>query len=201
VRKLAQIGKSDAREMGATPHQGTQGINIPKRAFISVSARVLTNLIFKHLDPYNSEVALGEGISTLRAYLDCHAMPESTSYRNIVVVGLSLVGADFIQAIRKSGIPAGYRLVGIDACEYAYWPPASLRASVVPGWEDKVLQPLDRILQRPHLLLAGATVVEIGPKSVRLASAHGAINGDEVPYDKLVIATVCVFFLLRTSRG
>jgi hypothetical protein len=161
------------------------------------SPAAVTIVLFQHVD----SIKRWRNHLHFIVYLTRATMAESKSYKNIVVVGLSVAGADFIQAIRKSGIPAGYRLVGIDACEYAYWPIASLRASVVPGWEDKLIQTFDKLLPGPHLLLAGATVVEIGPQSVRLASAHKAINSDEVPYDKLIIATVCVFVLVHASRG
>jgi NADH dehydrogenase FAD-containing subunit len=126
------------------------------------------------------------------------AESSSSSYKNLVVIGLSLAGACFIKALRKSGIPDGYRIVGIDSTHFAYFPVASLRAAVVPGWEDKIFQPFDNLLPKSgdHLLLTGATVVEVGAKSVKLASVHEAIGSDEVPYDKLVIATVCSFVLL-----
>jgi apoptosis-inducing factor 2 len=132
-------------------------------------------------------------------------MADAQSYKNIVVIGVGVAGAGFIQYARNAGIPAGYRLVGIDACEFGYWPQASLRASVVPGWEDKPFvsfaKVADKTLPSPHLLLAGATVVEVGPNLVKLASVHTAIDSDEVPYDKLVIATVCLLAVVPAARG
>jgi NADPH-dependent 2,4-dienoyl-CoA reductase/sulfur reductase-like enzyme len=120
----------------------------------------------------------------------------ATEYKNIVVVGLSLSGAEFVKGLRKSGIPAGYRLVGIDATEFIFYPIAALRAAVVPGWEDKLFARPEAVLPEApnHLLLTGTRVVSVGEKSVKLSKPHDAVGGDELPYEKLIIATVIHFF-------
>ncbi len=76
------------------------------------------------------------------------------------------------------------RILLIDPSPIAYWPPASLRASVVPGWEKKVYKQLSREVifgkdEQKHELVR-ARVIKVGQTSVQLDREFEGRT--EVPY-------------------
>lgn len=56
----------------------------------------------------------------------------TTSPTNIIIIGASAAGANLARSLEKS-LPATHRIVLIEARDLAFWPPAALRAAVVPG--------------------------------------------------------------------
>lgn len=69
-------------------------------------------------------------------------------------------------------VPATHRILLIDAQSYSYFPVASLRAAVVPGWETKMTGPLSTEAvfgkNSPHQVIAPNRVVELKKDSVVL---------------------------------
>ncbi|GAA5991724.1 hypothetical protein JCM10908_001112 [Rhodotorula pacifica] len=109
-------------------------------------------------------------------------------YKNIVVVGLGLAAAEAVKAL-LSKLPADHRLIAIAENE-GYWPIASLRAAVVPGWEDKPVASVDPVIPRGtrHILLKGTSVIELKEHSVIVNKAHADL-GSEIPFEYCIVAT------------
>ncbi|ORY85351.1 hypothetical protein BCR35DRAFT_53716 [Leucosporidium creatinivorum] len=109
--------------------------------------------------------------------------------KNVVVVGLGFAGLSSAKAI-AAGLPATHRVVVINEYNFAYNPPASLRAATVPGWEDKVTVPLTAVFPKDsrHVVLGGVKVVQLGAESIKLEKAVEGF-GSEIPFEYAVIAT------------
>jgi flavin-dependent dehydrogenase len=59
------------------------------------------------------------------------------SIKNVVIIGLGLAGAPAAAELAKT-LPKSHRVIGLSENDFAYYPIASLRAAVVPGWENKI---------------------------------------------------------------
>ncbi|WWC58498.1 uncharacterized protein I303_101041 [Kwoniella dejecticola CBS 10117] len=84
-----------------------------------------------------------------------------------------------------------YRILLIDALDYSFWPIAALRAAVVPGWEEKIVLPLNTATVFPegsiHQVIAPNKVVQLRPNSVILENPFE--GSKEVPFFRAVLAT------------
>ncbi|KAJ8293039.1 Apoptosis-inducing factor 2 [Rhodotorula toruloides] len=110
--------------------------------------------------------------------------------KNVVFVGY---GPSAVQAAKDlaGSLPADYRIVAITLNE-GYWPPAALRAAVVPGWEDKPLATVDAAFPQDdrHVMLKMTNVVELRKNSVVIDKAHPDLGfeGEEIPFEYCVLA-------------
>ncbi|BGP26567.1 hypothetical protein JCM10295v2_005520 [Rhodotorula toruloides] len=105
--------------------------------------------------------------------------------KNVVFVGY---GPSAVQAAKDldGSLPADYRIVAITSNE-GYWPPAALRAAVVPGWDDKALASVDAAFPQDsrHVMLRQTDVVELLKYSVVVDKPHeelGFEGGSKYPY-------------------
>lgn len=108
---------------------------------------------------------------------------------NIVIIGASNAGHGIASEL-STKVPSSHRILLIDPASVSFWPVASLRAAVVPGWESKVYHKLDQKTVFPadsrHLLVRNK-VVQVQSNEVVL---DGEFEGsDRVPFDVLVFAT------------
>jgi NADPH-dependent 2,4-dienoyl-CoA reductase/sulfur reductase-like enzyme len=101
----------------------------------------------------------------------------------IVIVGASLAGLRAAEALRDEGFAGKLTLIGDEKHEPYDRPPLSKQ--VLKGWvpADHTLLPRTREIDAEWRLGVAATGLDRKTKTVRLA------NGDEVPYDRLLIAT------------
>ncbi|WWC86048.1 uncharacterized protein L201_000919 [Kwoniella dendrophila CBS 6074] len=110
--------------------------------------------------------------------------------QNIVIIGASHSGQSLANYLAPN-LPASHRILLVDALDYAFWPIASLRASVVPGWEKKVTVPLTQENVFPfgsiHKLIVPNRVVELKESSLILEKPFEGSN--EVPFFKCILAT------------
>ncbi|GAA5894441.1 hypothetical protein JCM6882_004823 [Rhodosporidiobolus microsporus] len=110
---------------------------------------------------------------------------------NILLIGFG-PSAVFAYHTLAPRLPETHRIVAVSATE-AYWPIASLRAAVVPGWEEKVVAPVDKVLPSGsrHVLLERTSVVELRVNSATLDNAHPekGFEGTEVEFEFCIIAT------------
>ncbi|BGP34101.1 hypothetical protein JCM10296v2_005916 [Rhodotorula toruloides] len=110
--------------------------------------------------------------------------------KNVVFVGY---GPSAVQAAKDLAalLPANYRIVAITSNE-GYWPPAALRAAVVPGWEDKPLASVDAAFPQDgrHVILKMTNVIELRENSVVVDKAHPDLGfeGEEIPFEYCVLA-------------
>jgi hypothetical protein len=100
-----------------------------------------------------------------------------------------------------STIPITHRIILIDASAHQYYPIAALRASVVKGWEDKVIVPLTTETVFPkgsqHKVIAPNKVVELRENSVILEKEWEGVT--EVPF---VVSTPLSFsFVVVVLHG
>ncbi|WWC58396.1 uncharacterized protein I303_100936 [Kwoniella dejecticola CBS 10117] len=113
-----------------------------------------------------------------------------SEYKNIVIVGASAAGQQLANYLSPN-LPTSHRIILIDALDYAFWPIASLRAAVVPGWEKKVTVPLTQETVFPadsiHKLVVPNKVVELKENSVVLENPFEGSN--EIPFCKCILAT------------
>ncbi|WVR05724.1 hypothetical protein IAU60_002748 [Kwoniella sp. DSM 27419] len=113
-----------------------------------------------------------------------------SEYQNIVIVGASAAGQCLANTLLPN-LPTTHRIVLIDALDYGFWPIASLRAAVAPGWENKVTAPLTQETVFPaesiHRVVAPNKVVELKEKSLVLSKAFE--GSTELPFFKCIIAT------------
>ncbi|RSH92622.1 hypothetical protein EHS25_008067 [Saitozyma podzolica] len=103
--------------------------------------------------------------------------------QNIVVIGASVAGHEIINTLVPL-LPSGYRLLLVDQFGFAFWPLGSLRAAVVPGWEQRVTAPLNTETVfpagSPHTVIAPNKVVQLKPGSIVLE--HPFEGKKEVPF-------------------
>ncbi|WWD18057.1 hypothetical protein CI109_102504 [Kwoniella shandongensis] len=114
----------------------------------------------------------------------------TATQQNIVIVGASIAGHGLANELLAT-LPKSHRILLIDALGFAFWPIASLRAAVAPGWEEKVTVPLtnEHVFPAgsPHQVIAPNKVVELRENSIILE--HPFEGSTEVPFYKCVIAT------------
>ncbi|WAQ83533.1 hypothetical protein PtA15_3A904 [Puccinia triticina] len=135
----------------------------------------------------------------------------SAEQQTIVVIGLSGAGLKTINLLldrlySRSGQPKTpdqrIRLIAIEKATYAYWPPGSLRASVVDGFEDKIIRSFDYIIPQkiqdnhPDLVkvFTGTEVVDLDLKERFLVfdkplDGLGVEPGNKLVFDYLIIAS------------
>jgi hypothetical protein len=93
-------------------------------------------------------------------------------------------GHQLTAALLKT-LPSTHRILLIDRSPIAFWPPASLRAAVVPGWESKVYRQLtqETVFGRDDIdnKLIKATVLKVADGSVELDVEFE--GSKTVPYD------------------
>src|SRR5499427_10468112 len=101
----------------------------------------------------------------------------------IVIVGASLAGLRAAEALRNEGFTGALTIIGDEPHEPYDRPPLSKQ--VLKGWvpADHTTLPRRRTVDAAWRLGVAATGLDRKTKTVRLA------NGDEVPYDRLLIAT------------
>lgn len=107
--------------------------------------------------------------------------------KNVVIIG-SHGGAHAIRAIEKS-LPANVRLILIEKNDYAFYPPAALRASVAPGQEDLVFADLKGTFAKDskHVVLSSTEVTALHEKSVTINKDFEGSN--EIPFEYAILAT------------
>jgi NADH dehydrogenase FAD-containing subunit len=102
---------------------------------------------------------------------------------NVVIIGASTAG-HIIASQLAPKLPATHRIVIIDPAPTSYWPIASLRAAVVPGFESKVYHRLEQKNFFPadsKNVLVRQRVVSVEPASIVL---DGEFEGSsQVPFD------------------
>ncbi|KAA1130033.1 hypothetical protein PGTUg99_007127 [Puccinia graminis f. sp. tritici] len=135
----------------------------------------------------------------------------STEHQTIVVIGLSGAGLKTINLLldrlyhhsgQSKTTNQSIRLIAIEKANYAYWPPGSLRASVVDGFEDKIVRSFDYIIpqkikdKHPELVkvFTGTEVVDLDLKDrfIVLDKSLDGVQveaGNKLAFDYLVIAS------------
>ncbi|KAI5474622.1 FAD-dependent pyridine nucleotide-disulfide oxidoreductase [Pseudohyphozyma bogoriensis] len=116
----------------------------------------------------------------------------STPTKNVVVVGLGAAGMGLAKALAKT-LPSSHRIIAITEHNYGFFPPAALRAAVVPGWEAKNTHEIPTSLfpaGTAHLTLKATKVVKIdeATNTVEIDNPHPEL-GTSIPFDFIVIAT------------
>ncbi|RSH92620.1 hypothetical protein EHS25_008065 [Saitozyma podzolica] len=113
-----------------------------------------------------------------------------SEYQNIVVIGASQAGHSLVNALAPN-LPTTHRILLVDALDFAFWPIASLRAAVVPGWEKRVTAPLNTSTVfdagSAHQVIAPNKVVELRESSIVLEKPFE--GSTELPFFRCVIAT------------
>ena len=101
----------------------------------------------------------------------------------IVIVGASLAGLRAAEALREEGFRGHLTIIGDEPYEPYDRPPLSKQ--VLKGWvpADHTKLPRLRAIDAEWRLGVAATGLDRATKQVRLA------NGEQVPYDRLLIAT------------
>jgi hypothetical protein len=89
-----------------------------------------------------------------------------------------------IEVAPLSQLPSTHRIVIIVPAPTSYWPIASLRAAVVPGWESKVYHKLEQ----KNFFASGSKNVLVRQKVLKLEPSSVALDGEfegsnVVPFD------------------
>ncbi|CAO1618176.1 unnamed protein product [Parajaminaea phylloscopi] len=114
-------------------------------------------------------------------------MAQPTKYRNVVIIG-SHGGAHVARALAAS-VPQDVRLILIEKNDYGFYPPAALRAAVVPGAETLAVADFDAFFPSGsrHVVLRGTAVTALQEKSVTI---DGQFEGSsEVQFEYALLAT------------
>ncbi|KAI8805778.1 hypothetical protein BJ742DRAFT_819133 [Cladochytrium replicatum] len=94
---------------------------------------------------------------------------ENSTMKNIVIVGGSLAAAGVIVNLKSFGIPKNYRIVIIEKHSHFHYMFAFPRAIVVPGFEDELFVPYDKMFSSPSEgVFVNALVTKINKNSVEL---------------------------------
>ncbi|MGC4983522.1 NAD(P)/FAD-dependent oxidoreductase [Streptomyces sp. DT193] len=101
----------------------------------------------------------------------------------IVVVGASLAGLRAAETLRDKGFAGSLTLIGDESCEPYDRPPLSKQVLLGRASAERTALPRLRALDATWRLGKAATGLDMAARRVRLA------DGDEVPYDRLLIAT------------
>ncbi|MFF8532730.1 NAD(P)/FAD-dependent oxidoreductase [Streptomyces sp. NPDC015532] len=101
----------------------------------------------------------------------------------IVVVGASLAGLRAAETLRDKGFAGSLTLIGDESCEPYDRPPLSKQVLLGRASAERTALPRLRAVDATWRLGTAATGLDMAARRVRLA------DGDEVPYDRLLIAT------------
>ncbi|MER5714091.1 FAD-dependent oxidoreductase [Streptomyces sp. NPDC002132] len=101
----------------------------------------------------------------------------------IVVVGASLAGLRAAETLREKGFTGSLTMVGDEPYEPYDRPPLSKQVLLGKAAAERTALPRRRALDATWRLGSAATGLDLAARRVRLA------DGDEVPYDRLLIAT------------
>uniref|UniRef100_A0AAU3I897 FAD-dependent oxidoreductase n=1 Tax=Streptomyces sp. NBC_01393 TaxID=2903851 RepID=A0AAU3I897_9ACTN len=101
----------------------------------------------------------------------------------VVVVGASLAGLRAAETLRDKGFAGSLTLIGDESCEPYDRPPLSKQVLLGRASAERTALPRLRALDATWRLGKAATGLDMAARRVRLA------DGDEVPYDRLLIAT------------
>ncbi|MEV5545933.1 FAD-dependent oxidoreductase [Streptomyces sp. NPDC052309] len=101
----------------------------------------------------------------------------------IVVVGASLAGLRAAETLRDQGFAGSLTMIGAEPHEPYDRPPLSKQVLLGRASADRTALPRRRSVDAAWRLGVPATGLDMAAKRVRLA------DGDEVPYDRLLIAT------------
>ncbi|MFF3501889.1 NAD(P)/FAD-dependent oxidoreductase [Streptomyces sp. NPDC003247] len=101
----------------------------------------------------------------------------------IVVVGASLAGLRAAETLRAKGFAGSLTMIGDEPYEPYDRPPLSKQVLLGRAAADRTALPRRRALDATWRLGVAATGLDMAARRVRLA------DGDEVPYDRLLIAT------------
>jgi len=108
----------------------------------------------------------------------------------VLIVGAGIAGRSCAKAL-----DAHCNVVLIDRTAYYLYNVAALRASVQPGFEERIVIPYDRLLKNGHFILG--EVSNITEKEVFLT---GEI--EPIPYDYLIVATGSAYaFPCKVQKG
>ncbi|EJU04612.1 FAD/NADP-binding domain-containing protein [Dacryopinax primogenitus] len=114
----------------------------------------------------------------------------TTPFKNVIIVG-AISGFLAASCLQKR-LPKEYRLILIDKQEDLFYPIASLRAAVIPGWEDCIHTPFDQVFGKgsQHISLPGTEVLELRERSVVVEKEHAELGlGIEIPFEFCILAT------------
>ncbi|KAK4701801.1 apoptosis-inducing factor 2, partial [Phenoliferia sp. Uapishka_3] len=147
-------------------------------------------ILLRNLDQQISSALSTPPTSTFNQSSPPRTMSE---LKNVILVGLGPAGITAAKSLASS-LPATHRLIAINQEEFGFWPIASLRAAVVPGWEDKTTLSVDGIFGKGsrHVVLGGTKVVGVGEggRSVKVDVEHTTAGfGLEIEADYIVFAT------------
>ncbi|MFJ1730605.1 NAD(P)/FAD-dependent oxidoreductase [Streptomyces sp. NPDC088254] len=101
----------------------------------------------------------------------------------IVVVGASLAGLRAAETLREKGFAGSLTMVGDEPYEPYDRPPLSKQVLLGKAAAERTALPRRRALDATWQLGSAATGLDLAARRVRLA------DGEEVPYDRLLIAT------------
>ncbi|MFH8798308.1 NAD(P)/FAD-dependent oxidoreductase [Streptomyces sp. NPDC017936] len=101
----------------------------------------------------------------------------------IVVVGASLAGLRAAETLREEGFAGSLTMIGDEPYEPYDRPPLSKQVLLGAADAERTALPRRRALDATWRLGVAATGLDMAARRVRLA------DGDEVPYDRLLIAT------------
>ncbi|TYJ57568.1 hypothetical protein B9479_001650 [Cryptococcus floricola] len=117
-------------------------------------------------------------------------MSAENEYKNIVIIGASIAGHTLANDLYPY-LSSEYRILLVDARDFAFWPIAAIRAATDPGWENKLTVPLtdDRVFPAgsQHRVIVPNKLVECKETSVVLE--HPFEGSGEIPFWRCVIAT------------
>ncbi|MFD8795264.1 FAD-dependent oxidoreductase, partial [Streptomyces vinaceus] len=101
----------------------------------------------------------------------------------IVVVGASLAGLRGAETLREKGFKGSLTMIGDEPYEPYDRPPLSKQALLGMGTAERTELPRRRDIEAEWRLGVAASGLDMAARRVKLA------DGDEVPYDRLLIAT------------
>jgi len=108
----------------------------------------------------------------------------------VIIVGAGAAGTECAKALDSI-----CNVVLIDKTSYALWNVAALRASVQPGFEERVVIPYDRILENGHFIVG--QVSKITDKEVFLKGEDKGLS-----FDYLIVATGSAYaFPFKVKRA
>ncbi|KIJ27218.1 hypothetical protein M422DRAFT_55159 [Sphaerobolus stellatus SS14] len=121
----------------------------------------------------------------------------SINWKYIVVVGLSAAGTDIVSVLLAKPLPDNNRIIAIERPPFAYWGVGSLRAAVIPGWEEKVIMSLNNVCpeDESHKVLAATPVVSLSERTIEIDRTfpEPGLHERFIPFDFCVLATGSVY--------
>ncbi|MBW5482750.1 NAD(P)/FAD-dependent oxidoreductase [Streptomyces bambusae] len=111
------------------------------------------------------------------------ALERLKSTGRIVVVGASLAGLRAAETLRDKGFKGSLTMVGDEPYEPYDRPPLSKQVLLAKSTAERTALPRRRAIDAEWRLGVAASGLDMGAKRVELA------DGDELPYDRLLIAT------------